>query len=154
MGTLKEARARISARKEEVRATKKEAPRSIKGALKVEKARGDVKSTGFLAKVAADKIKNKKTEAPTSPATKGAKPVNSEPRTAATTSKPTQAPTTPQPAKPAPASPVPAPTMQKKSVSKKTAYDIKQASNQKLTAGARKHYAMNAQASMKNKKKK
>lgn len=38
-------------------------------------------------------------------------------------------------------------------VSKKTAYDIKEASNQKLTASARKHYAMNAQASMKNKKK-
>lgn len=38
-----------------------------------------------------------------------------------------------------------------KKVSKKTAYDIKQASNQKLTAGARKHYAENAQAAMKNK---
>jgi hypothetical protein len=43
------------------------------------------------------------------------------------------------------------PAMMKK-VSKKTAYDIKQASNQKLTAGARKHYAENAQAAMKNKK--
>ena len=42
------------------------------------------------------------------------------------------------------------PVMMKK-VSKKTAYDIKQASNQKLTAGARKHYAENAQAAMKNK---
>ena len=39
-----------------------------------------------------------------------------------------------------------------KNVTKKTAYDIKEASNQKLTAGARKHYAENAQAAMKNKK--
>jgi len=39
-------------------------------------------------------------------------------------------------------------------VSKKTAYDIKEASNQKLKPGARKHYAENAQAAMKNKKKK
>jgi hypothetical protein len=39
-------------------------------------------------------------------------------------------------------------------VSKKTAYDIKEASNPKLKASARKHYAMNAEASMKNKKKK
>lgn len=37
-------------------------------------------------------------------------------------------------------------------VSKKTAYDIKEASNQKLKPGARKHYAENAQAAMKNKK--
>ena len=43
------------------------------------------------------------------------------------------------------------PAMMKK-VTKKTAYDIKEASNQKLTAGARKHYAENAQAAMKNKK--
>jgi hypothetical protein len=42
------------------------------------------------------------------------------------------------------------PTMMK--VSKKTAYNIKEASNQKLTASARKHYAENAQAAMKNKK--
>lgn len=42
------------------------------------------------------------------------------------------------------------PAMQK--VSKKTAYDIKEASNQKLKPGARKHYAENAQAAMKNKK--
>jgi hypothetical protein len=41
-----------------------------------------------------------------------------------------------------------------KKVTKKTAYDIKQASNQKLTASARKHYAENAQAAMKNQKKK
>jgi hypothetical protein len=41
-----------------------------------------------------------------------------------------------------------------KDVSKKTAYNIKEASNQKLTASARKHYAENAQAAMKNKKKK
>jgi hypothetical protein len=39
-------------------------------------------------------------------------------------------------------------------VSKKTAYDIKEASNQKLKPSARKHYAENAQAAMKNKKKK
>ena len=41
-----------------------------------------------------------------------------------------------------------------KKVTKKTAFDIKQASNQKLTPTARKHYAENAQAAMKNKKKK
>lgn len=40
----------------------------------------------------------------------------------------------------------------KQKVSKKTAYDIKEASNQKLKPGARKHYAENAQAAMKNKK--
>ena len=40
-----------------------------------------------------------------------------------------------------------------KKVSKKTAYDIKEASNPKMKASARKHYAMNAQAAMKNKKK-
>ncbi len=45
-----------------------------------------------------------------------------------------------------------APTQQR--VSKKTAYDIKEASNQKLKPGARKHYAENAQAAMKDKKKK
>jgi hypothetical protein len=45
---------------------------------------------------------------------------------------------------------VDSPAMMKK-VTKKTAYDIKEASNQKLTAGARKHYAENAQAAMKNK---
>jgi hypothetical protein len=39
-------------------------------------------------------------------------------------------------------------------VGKKIAYDIKEASNQKLKPGARKHYAENAQAAMKNKKKK
>jgi hypothetical protein len=39
-------------------------------------------------------------------------------------------------------------------VSKKTAYDIKEASNQKLKPSARKNYAENAQAAMKNKKKK
>jgi hypothetical protein len=39
-------------------------------------------------------------------------------------------------------------------VSKKTAYDIKEASNQKLKPGARKNYAENAQAAMKNKIKK
>lgn len=39
-----------------------------------------------------------------------------------------------------------------KKVSAKTAYNIKEASNQKLTASARKHYAENAQAAMKNKK--
>jgi hypothetical protein len=37
-------------------------------------------------------------------------------------------------------------------VSKKTAYDIKEASNQKLKPSARKNYAENAQAAMKNKK--
>lgn len=42
----------------------------------------------------------------------------------------------------------------KQTVSKKTAYDIKEASNQKLKPSARKHYAENAQAAMKNKKKK
>jgi hypothetical protein len=44
--------------------------------------------------------------------------------------------------------------VQMKKVSKKTAYDVKEASNPKLKASARKHYAMNAQAAMKNKKKK
>lgn len=39
-----------------------------------------------------------------------------------------------------------------KKVTKKTAYDIKEASNQKLKPSARKHYAENAQAAMKNKK--
>jgi hypothetical protein len=42
----------------------------------------------------------------------------------------------------------------KQSVSKKVAYDIKEASNQKMKPSARKHYAENAQAAMKNKKKK
>jgi hypothetical protein len=42
----------------------------------------------------------------------------------------------------------------KMKVSKKTAYDIKEASNQKLKASARKNYAENAQAAMKNKMKK
>lgn len=45
------------------------------------------------------------------------------------------------------------PPMRQK-VSKKTAYDIKEASNQKLKPSVRKHYAENAQAAMKNKKKK
>tara|TARA_R110000751_G_scaffold153935_1_gene259005 strand:+ start:1043 stop:1486 length:444 start_codon:yes stop_codon:yes gene_type:complete len=35
-------------------------------------------------------------------------------------------------------------------ISKKTAYDIKEASNQSLSAGARKHYAENAQAGFKS----
>ena len=113
------------------------------------KSAGSRVMAGMAAKVAA----KKEAKAAATPATAKPAPVPVK-STAAPTSKPTQAPTTPQPAKPAPASPVPAPTMQKKSVSKKTAYDIKQASNQKLTAGARKHYAMNAQAAMKNKKKK
>lgn len=39
-------------------------------------------------------------------------------------------------------------------VGKKTAFDIKEASNQNLTAGARNNYAKNAQAAMKNTKKK
>ena len=39
-----------------------------------------------------------------------------------------------------------------KKVSKKTAYDIKEASNPKLKASARKNYADNAQAAMKDKK--
>jgi hypothetical protein len=61
----------------------------------------------------------------------------------------------PAPAKPTPAPAAATPAMQKKKmVSKKTAYDIKEASNPKLSASARKHYAMNAQAAMKNKKKK
>lgn len=42
----------------------------------------------------------------------------------------------------------------KQKVSKKVAYDIKEASNQKLKPSARKNYAENAQAAMKNKKKK
>ena len=41
-----------------------------------------------------------------------------------------------------------------KKVTKKTAFDIKEASNQKLKPGERKHYAENAQAAMKNQKKK
>jgi hypothetical protein len=41
-----------------------------------------------------------------------------------------------------------------KKVTKKTAYDIKEASNPKLKASARANYAKNAQAAMKNKKKK
>jgi hypothetical protein len=41
-----------------------------------------------------------------------------------------------------------------KKVTKKTAYNIKEASNQKLTPTASKHYAENAQAAMKNQKKK
>jgi hypothetical protein len=62
---------------------------------------------------------------------------------------------TPAPAKPTPAPAAATPAMQKKKmVSKKTAYDIKEASNPKLKASARKNYAMNAEASMKNKKKK
>ncbi len=40
----------------------------------------------------------------------------------------------------------------KQMVGKKVAYDIKEASNQKLKPSARKHYAENAQAAMKNKK--
>jgi hypothetical protein len=61
----------------------------------------------------------------------------------------------PAPAKPTPAPAAATPAMQKKKmVSKKTAYDIKEASNPKLKASARKNYAMNAEASMKNKKKK
>ena len=40
----------------------------------------------------------------------------------------------------------------KMKVSKKTAYDIKEASNQKLKPSARKNYAKNAQAAMKDKK--
>ena len=36
-----------------------------------------------------------------------------------------------------------------KKVTKKTAFDIKEASNQKLTASARNNYAKNAQAAMK-----
>jgi hypothetical protein len=39
-----------------------------------------------------------------------------------------------------------------KQVSKKTAYDVKEASNPKLTASARKNYADNAEASMKGPK--
>jgi hypothetical protein len=39
-------------------------------------------------------------------------------------------------------------------VTKKTAFDIKEASNPKLKASARKNYAMNAEAAMKNQKKK
>jgi len=35
-------------------------------------------------------------------------------------------------------------------ISKKTAYDVKEASNQSLSAGARKHYAENAQAGFKS----
>jgi hypothetical protein len=41
-----------------------------------------------------------------------------------------------------------------KKVTKKTAFDIKEASNPKLKASARKNYAMNAEAAMKNQKKK
>jgi hypothetical protein len=39
-----------------------------------------------------------------------------------------------------------------KKVSKKTAYDIKEASNPKMKASARKNYADNAEAAMKKKK--
>lgn len=39
-----------------------------------------------------------------------------------------------------------------KQVSKKTAYDVKEASNPKLTASARKHYADNAEAGIKQMK--
>jgi len=39
-----------------------------------------------------------------------------------------------------------------KQVSKKTAYDVKEASNPKLTASARKNYADNAEAAMKQMK--
>lgn len=35
-------------------------------------------------------------------------------------------------------------------ISKKTAYNIKEASNPKLKASAKKHYAMNAQAALKS----
>ena len=35
-------------------------------------------------------------------------------------------------------------------ISKKTAYDVKEASNQSLTASARKNYAKDAQAGMKD----
>ena len=35
-------------------------------------------------------------------------------------------------------------------ISKKTAYDVKEASNQSLSKGARKHYAENAQAGSKS----
>jgi len=35
-------------------------------------------------------------------------------------------------------------------ISKKTAYDVKEASNQSLSKGARKHYAENAQAGSKD----
>ena len=41
-----------------------------------------------------------------------------------------------------------------KKVTKKTAFDIKEASNQKLKPAARKHYAENAQAALKNQRKK
>jgi hypothetical protein len=41
------------------------------------------------------------------------------------------------------------PTPLMKQVSKKTAYDVKEASNPKLTASARKNYADNAEAAMK-----
>ena len=41
-----------------------------------------------------------------------------------------------------------------KKVTKKTAYDIKEASNPKLKDSARKNYAKNAEAAMKNQKKK
>ena len=77
-------------------------------------------------------------------------------KAASTPAKPAPAPAKPAPvpAKPAPAPVAETPAMQKKSVSKKTAYNIKEASNPKLSASARKHYAMNAQAAMKNKKKK
>jgi len=82
-----------------------------------------------------------------------AKPATVKERLAAKKSATAPAPTA-KPA-PAPTTATVTPAMQKKKmVSKKTAYDIKQASNQKLTAGARKHYAMNAQAAMKNQKKK
>ena len=80
----------------------------------------------------------KSTPAPAKPAPEPAKPA-----------------TPPAQVKPVSASVVPTPAMQKKKmVSKKTAYDIKEASNPKLKASARKNYAMNAEASMKNKKKK
>lgn len=81
------------------------------------------------------------------------KPATVKERLAAKKSATTPAPTA-KPA-PAPTTATVTPAMQKKKmVSKKTAYDIKEASNPKLKASARKNYAMNAEASMKNKKKK
>jgi hypothetical protein len=83
------------------------------------------------------------------------KPATVKEKFAAKKSTPAPAKPAPAPAKPTPAPAATTPAMQKKKmVSKKTAYDIKEASNPKLKASARKNYAMNAEASMKNKKKK
>lgn len=114
------------------------------------KSAGSKVMAGVAAKVAAKKeaINNAAKPKPTTTGT--IKEKLAAKKAASTPAKPA-----PAPAKPAPAPVAETPAMQKKKmVSKKTAYNIKEASNPKLSASARKHYAMNAQAAMKNKKKK